>query len=206
VSSYVLKVILKLMHPYCPFITEEIWSHFSGKTLIINSDWPKSNSKLINNNIEDELKLIMSLITSIRNVKASFGISPKKEIFLVCKVNKQKEDIILNYKNYLKRLVKVVNLEIGSDIKKPKKSTTIVLGDVEIYIPLEDLIDIKKEIDRLSNQISNLEGRLNSVDRKLSNEKFASNAPEEIVNHEKNKKDRYEKELLLLQNNLNSLK
>ena len=205
VSSYVLKVILKLMHPYCPYITEEIWSHFSENNLIINANWPQSNTKLVNQDIEDEMKLVMSLITAIRNVKANFGISPKKEIVLCCKVNNKDAEIISNYKNYLKRLVKVIDLEIGPNTQKPEKSTTIILHDIEVYIPLANLIDIEKEIERLSSQISNLEGRLNSVNKKISNNQFVSNAPAEIVNHEKNKKDRYEKELLLLQNNLNSL-
>ena len=205
-SVYVLKVILKLMHPFCPFITEEIWSHFTEDSLLINSEWPNSNKKLIDKKTEKELLLIMSLITSIRNIKASFAISPKREIVLVCKTNNKKSKILSNYKNYLNRLVKVVDISMGADIKKPPKSTTIIIDDMEVYIPLEDLIDIDKEIDRLENQISNLKGRLNSVENKLNNKNFISNAPSEIVKHEKNKKDRYEKELLLLQNNLNSLK
>ena len=92
---------------------------------------------------------------------------------------------------------------MGTDIKKPPKSTTIIIDDMEVYIPLEDLIDIDKEMDRLENQISNLRGRLNSVKNKLNNKKFISNAPSEIVKHEKNKKNRYEKELLLLQKMIN---
>ena len=206
ISVYVLKVILKLMHPFCPFITEEIWSHFTEDSLLINSEWPNSNKKLIDKKTEKELLLIMSLITSIRNIKASFSISPKREIVLVCKTNNKKSKILSNYKNYLNRLVKVVDISMGADIKKPPKSTTIIIDEMEVYIPLEDLIDIDKEIDRLENQISNLKGRLNSVENKLNNKNFISNAPSEIVKHEKNKKDRYEKELLLLQNNLNSLK
>ena len=206
ISVYVLKVILKLMHPFCPFITEEIWSHFTEDSLLINSEWPNSNKKLIDKQTEEELLLIMSLITSIRNIKANFAISPKREIVLVCKINVEKSKILSNYKNYLNRLVKVVNISMDADIKKPPKSTTIIIDDMEVYIPLEDLIDIDKEMDRLENQISNLRGRLNSVENKLNNKKFISNAPSEIVKHEKNKKNRYEKELLLLQNNLNSLK
>ena len=120
-------------------------------------------------------------------------------------MSNEKSKIISNYKNYLSRLVKVTDISMSSDIEKPKKSTTIVLGDIEAYIPLEDLIDIDKEINRLGNQISNLEGRLNSVNKKLTNSQFVSNAPKDIVDHEEGKKARYEKELLLLQNNLNSL-
>ena len=90
ISVYVLKVILKLMHPFCPFITEEIWSHFTKDSLLINSEWRNSNKKLIDKKTEKELLLIMSLITSIRNIKASFAISPKREIVLVCKINNKK--------------------------------------------------------------------------------------------------------------------
>jgi len=206
VSVYVLKVILKLMHPFCPFITEEIWSHFNKDSLLINSQWPNSNDKLIDKQTEEELSLIMSLVTSIRNIKANFAISPKREIILVCKTtNEQKSKILSNYTNYLNRLVKVVDITVGKDVEKPPKSTTIIIDDVEVYIPLEDLIDLDKEINRLENQISNLKGRLSSIENKLKNKHFVSNAPSEIVAHEKNKKDRYEKELLLFQSNLNSL-
>ena len=148
----------------------------------------------------------MNLISSIRNIKASFAISPKKEISLVCKVDDSRANILFNYKKYLERLVKVTSLETGENIKKPSQSTTIVANNMEIYIPLRDLIDINKEIERLENQIENLDGRLNSVNRKLDNKQFIANAPENIVTHEQNKKNRYENELMILQNNLNSLK
>ena len=114
--------------------------------------------------------------------------------------------VLLNYKNYLERLVRVTSLETGKDIEKPPQSTTIVTNNIEVYIPLKDLIDINKEIERLENQIENLEGRLNSVDRKLDDKQFVANAPENIVTHQQNKKNRYENELMILQNNLNSLK
>ena len=99
-----------------------------------------------------------------------------------------------------------MDIKIGVDVQKPPRSATIIIEDMEVYIPLEDLINLDKEIDRLSNQISNLDGRLNSVKSKLDNKNFVSNGPSEIVEHEKNKRNRYEKELLLLRNNLDSLK
>jgi valyl-tRNA synthetase len=148
----------------------------------------------------------MKLISSIRNIKANFSISPKKEIDLICKVDDATAEVLNNYKNYLERLVKVTNLKTGIDIDKPAQSTTIVIDNIEAYIPLKDLIDINKEIERLNNQIENLNGRLSSVNRKLDNKQFVSNAPEEIVTHEQNKRNRYENELKILQNNLNSLK
>ena len=209
VSLHVLKTTLKLMHPYCPFITEEIWSTLpqdDNELLLMTSSWPTSNLDLIDTKIEDELEVIMSIISSIRNIKASFGISPKKEVSLFCKVDDEMAKILKNYNNYLERMVKVNSIETGMNIEKPSQSTTIVINNIEIYIPLKDLIDIDKEIERLNNQIENLEGRLKSVDGKLNNKKFVSNAPEKIVDIEKQKKARYEKEIDILQDNLNSLK
>jgi len=206
VCLHVLETILKLMHPYCPFITEEIWSHYNHKEMLINAAWPELNKNKIDNKIENELSIVMKLISSIRNIKANFSISPKKEIDLFCKVDDSIATVLKSYKIYLERLVKVTNLETGIDIEKPSQSTTIVIDNIEVYIPLKDLIDIDKEIERLNNQIENLNGRLNSINRKLDNQQFVANAPEEIVAHEQNKKSRYENELKILQNNLNSLK
>ncbi len=209
VSLHVLRTTLKLMHPYCPFITEEIWSTLpeeNGQSLLITSNWPVANTNLIDIKIENELEVIMNIISSIRNIKASFGISPKKEVSLFCKVDNETAGILKNYSNYLERMVKVNNIETDIDMSKPNQSTTIIINNIEIYIPLKDLIDINKEIERLSNQIENLKGRLKSVDGKLNNKSFVSNAPEKIVNIEKQKKERYMKEIDALQDNLNSLK
>ena len=206
VCMHVLETILKLMHPYCPFITEEIWSHTKKDEMLINAEWPKSKKEMVDVKIENELSIIMNLISSIRNIKANFAISPKKEISLVCKVDDSMASVLQNYKKYLERLVKVSSLETGKNINKPPQSTTIVTDNMEVYIPLKDLIDINKEMERLKNQIENLEGRLNSVNRKLDNKQFISNAPEDIVAHEENKKNRYKNELMILQDNLNSLK
>jgi len=206
VCMHVLETILKLMHPYCPFITEEIWSHTNKNGMLINAQWPKSNEEMVDVKIEKELSIMMNLISSIRNIKANFAISPKKEISLVCKVDDSMASVLKNYKSYLERLVKVTSLETGKNIEKPSQSTTIVTDNMEVYIPLKNLIDINKEIERLENQIQNLDGRLNSVNRKLDNKQFVSNAPEDIVTHEQNKKNRYKNELMILQDNLNSLK
>ena len=205
VCLHVLETIMKLMHPYCPFITEEIWSHFNKEEMLINAKWPQLNNNRIDKKIDQELSIVMNLISSIRNIKANFSISPKKEIALICKVDDSTAKILKSYKNYLERLVKVTNLQTGIDIDKPSQSTTIVIDNIEVYIPLKELIDINKEIERLNNQIENLNGRLNSVNQKLDNKQFVSNAPENIIAHEQNKKNRYDNELKILQNNLNSL-
>ena len=94
VAVYVLKNILKLLHPYTPFITEEVWSYFNESDFIINSQWPNADNEKINNDIDNNINFIMLVITALRNLKSELNISPVKEIQLVCRGNKLKTDII----------------------------------------------------------------------------------------------------------------
>ena len=86
-SVHVLKNILKLLHPYAPFITEEIWGYFNSEksNFIVNTKWPLENKQMIDNKTEKEMFFVMSIITAIRNMKSELNISPKKEIHLVCR-------------------------------------------------------------------------------------------------------------------------
>ena len=203
----VLKNILKLLHPYTPFITEEIWSYFQlNKTeFIINQNWPRVNNKLINIKVEDEMHFVMSIISAIRNLKSELNISPKKEINLVCRGDKIKTQVILDNNKYFNDLVKVNNIKCYEKIDKPEKSSTLVINDIEIFIPLEDLIDIDKEIIRLQDKINDYQGRMNSVKKKINNENFVKRAPKEIVEHEKNKYINYKNNINKLKENLDNL-
>ena len=203
----ILKNILKLLHPYTPFITEEIWSYFQldDSEFIIKENWPKVNDKLVDINIENEMHFVMSIISAIRNLKSELNISPKKEINLVCRGDKIKTQVILDNNKYFNDLVKVNNVQCYEKIDKPEKSSTLVINDIEIFVPLEDLIDIDKEIIRLKDKINDYEGRMNSVKKKINNENFVKRAPKEIVEHEKNKYINYKNNFDKLKENLDNL-
>ena len=205
VAVYVLKNILKLLHPYTPFITEEVWSYFNESDFIINSPWPNADNEKINNDIDNNINFIMLVITALRNLKSELNISPVKEIQLVCRGNKLKTDIINENKKYFDDLVKVKDIQCFEKIKKPEKSSTIVINDVEIFVPLSDLIDINKEINRLKDKIKDFEGRMNAVKKKINNENFINRAPKEIVEHEKNKFINYQNNYVKLKENLDNL-
>ena len=205
VAVYVLKNILKLLHPYTPFITEEVWSYFNESDFIINSQWPNADNEKINNDIDNNINFIMLVITALRNLKSELNISPVKEIQLVCRGNKLKTDIINENKKYFDDLVKVKDIQCFEKIKKPEKSSTIVINDVEIFVPLSDLIDINKEINRLKDKIKDFEGRMNAVKKKINNENFINRAPKEIVEHEKNKFINYQNNYVKLKENLDNL-
>ena len=207
VAVYVLKNILQLLHPYAPFITEEIWSFLKTKdeNIIVKTQWPIVNNNMINNEIEEELNFVMNIISSIRNIKSELNVSPKKEAELICRGPGNKINIINNNKKYFHSLTKIKSILFGEEINKPKQCSTAVVNDVEIFLPLTGLIDIDKEINRLKSNIEDIEGRMNSVKKKLDNKNFIKRAPENIVKHEKEKFSNYKNDYDKLVANLESL-
>ena len=208
VARHVLKTILKLLHPYTPFITEEIWSNIkdSEENNLIITSWPNSSKDLINTNIESDIQVIMNVIKKIRNIKITLSISPIKPITLILRGKTEVTDIIkLNY-NLLERLANIKRINSGEDIDKPVQSAVGVIQNLEFFIPLRGLIDITKEIERLQKQVNDMEGRLRAVNKKLNNENFIKRAPNEVVKHEKAKQSDYQNSLTKLLENLNSLK
>lgn len=207
VAVFVLRNTLKLLHPYAPFITEEIWSYFKNKDedILVNSSWPESNKELISKKNEDEMQFIMMIISSVRNMKSELSISPKKEVELICRGSDKKTKVIVDNKKYLESLIKVTKINAATKVNKPNQSATAVIQDVEIFLPLAGLIDINKEVNRLKTKIADLEGRMKSVRGKLDNANFIKRAPKEIVQHEQNKYDNYKSDYDKLVENHNSL-
>ena len=138
-------------------------------------------------------------------IRASLNVSPAKEADLSIRGQKTIYDSLCKNENYLKRLVKLGDIQFGEKVEKPAQSATAVVKGLEIFVPLAGLIDINKEIDRLEKQIENIEGRLKSVTQKLDNDSFVSRAPEEVVSHERKKQEGYQSDLTKLQQNLEAL-
>ena len=135
VAVYILENILKLLHPYAPYITEEIWSCFNKKEMLIQSTWPSFNKQYLNNRLENNIEFLMQIIVSTRNIKIDLGISPKKKIDMFCRGKKSKTDILLINKLHLSQLVNLNKIESGKNIIKPKQSATAVVDGVEVFIP-----------------------------------------------------------------------
>ena len=208
VSLHVLRSVVKLLHPYTPYITEEIWSHIrkNDDSLLIQSEWPNYQQNLVDKKVETEINLIMEVISAIRSIRTSLGISPKKTAKLFIRGDEKNAKIIDSHSEYLDRLVKVEEIKYGKAIDKPSQSATAVVNNLELFIPLANLIDIDKEIDRLQSQINEYEGRLKSVNGKLSNPNFIDRAPKSVVANEKEKQLSYQNNLDKLINNLSSIK
>ena len=209
VLLHVLKDILKLLHPFMPFITEEIWQHLPGdKNPLILSSWPVNKSELNFSESEEAIEFIKSGIKAIRNARAEMNIVPSrksKQIFVT--MDERVKSILTNGQRYFLNLASADGIElketkegIGED------NISVVLDRCEVFLPLKDLIDFEKEIERLGKDKEKLQGEIKRVVGKLSNENFVKKAPEKVVEEEREKQKKYEEMLEKVIERLDSIK
>lgn len=178
--------MMKMLHPYMPFISEELWQLLRERTegeSISISAFPVYDEALINTEAEKEIEFVQGVITGIRNIRGEMNIPPSKELKVMLKTS----SVSGHQEKYIRNLAKVSELEIGRNLEKPEGSASAVVKNCDIYIPLEGLIDTDVEKNRLQKEITRLEGLLKGVAGKLSNESFVSKAPADVVEKEKAK-------------------
>lgn len=178
--------VLKILHPFIPFITEEIWhlmkDRENGDSISI-TEFPKLQECLINPEAEKEMDFVQAIVTGIRNIRGEMNIPPSRKVNVFIK-----SDMITTNQNvYIKSLGKVEELITGADLAKPKASASIVIKGIDIYIPLEGIIDLDVEKERISKEIKRLEGALTGVEKKLSNTNFTDKAPASVIENERAK-------------------
>nr|MBA3707057.1 class I tRNA ligase family protein [Bacteroidota bacterium] len=176
--------ILKILHPFMPFITEEIWhlmKERSEKDCIIIASWPII--KTTDNIILKHFEVVMEVITNIRNLRKQKNISPKEQLQVFEKVNQG--EIIKKYDGIIMKLCNLSSFEYVNE--KVENAFSFVLKHAEYYIPLTQNIDVAAEKERLAKDLDYNKGFLNSVQIKLKNEKFVANAKPELIENEKKK-------------------
>ncbi|RJR31793.1 valine--tRNA ligase [Candidatus Parcubacteria bacterium] len=197
---YVLQNLLKLWHPFMPYVTENIWQNF-GVGLLMVQKWPRASK--MKNLSEGDFELIKSLVTAVRNLRSEYKIEPKNKIDAVIfaktklKLIKEQEDIVKS----LGRLSKIDFYRKDA----PKHSARAIAGDTEIYLPLENLIDLNKEKSRILKELSEAQKYSAALKKKLENSEFVKNAPEEIVDGEKEKLDQTESRIQKLNSQFKDL-
>lgn len=193
--------LLKILHPFMPFISEELWQNIKERTpkeALIISEWPIAEP--YNKEILDEGDLLFEIISSIRNTRNAKGISPKEELQLI--INEREE----RYRTIEKSLQKMANLsKITFSSEKPEKCLSFVIKSTEYYIPVSEAVDIDAEIEHLKKELEYTRGFLVSVEKKLENERFVNNAPEKVVEMEKKKKSDAESKIKTLEESLKKL-
>ncbi|PAB59482.1 valine--tRNA ligase [Anaeromicrobium sediminis] len=203
----VLKNILKLLHPFMPFITEEIWQVMPATTgSVIVAEWPTYEEGYEFTEEEKMMDTVMNAIRSIRNVRAEMNVVPSRKARVIVVADKA-YDAIDAGREYFMTLASasdVVVLKEKKDI--PEDAMSAVIEGAEIFLPLADLVDFEKEIERLESEKKKLEGELKRVNGKLSNEKFVGKAPAHVVEEEKAKKEKYESMMEKVLDRLESMK
>ena len=205
---YVLDQILRMLHPFMPFVTEEIWQHIphEGES-ITQASWPKVNEELTNEQAATEMKHLVDIIRSVRNIRAEVDTPMSKPVDLVIKVNNEQiADELKNNQHYLEKFCHTGNLTIAVDAIAPDESMSAVVSGAELYLPLAGLIDYEKEIARLEAELDKLNKEVDRVQKKLNNESFVSKAPEKIVAAEKAKEQEYLEQREKVVNRLNELR
>ena len=206
VLRHVLDKGLKMLHPFMPFITEEIWQKLqTGEETIMLSDFPKEEKEFINIDAEKEFDYLKEIISAIRNIRGEANVSPSKKIEVIFKTaDENARNILQNNAKILDKLANVEKYEFNVEI--PKLVGFRLVDTTEIYVPLAELIDLDKEIEKLEKNIEKTQVELDKVLKKLSNENFVNRAKPEAVEIEKRIKEELENKIAKFKESMNLYK
>lgn len=201
--------LMKLLHPFMPFITEEIWQHIrhrETKEAMIVASWPQFDKSAVSEADQDSFNAIQRMISAIRNIRAEFNLNPNDAIDLLINAKNDEVAKVLQQNEWIFRKLQAIgDFDIAVDRAKPETSASAVIEGTELFVPLEGLIDLDKERERIRKEIDRLEGFLKSIKGKLNNDGFVNNAPEEVVQREHDKKEDTETDLKKLKGILDEL-
>lgn len=206
VLRHVLDKGLKMLHPFMPFITEEIWQKLqTGEETIMLSDFPTEEKEFINIDAEKEFDYLKEIISAIRNIRGEANVSPSKKIEVIFKTaDKNARNILQNNAKILDKLANVEKYEFNVEI--PKLVGFRLVDTTEIYVPLAELIDLDKEIEKLEKSIEKTQVELDKVLKKLSNENFVAKAKPEAVEKERRIKEELENKIAKFKESINLYK
>ena len=207
VIVHVLKTILALLHPYAPFITEELWSQFKAeKDLeLIVSPWPDYHPELVDSKAEKTMGFLQDIIIAVRTIRGQMNVPPGKKADMVVRMHGDSKFVFEKYGDVIKSLCGIREISVGEFLDKPPHSAVAVIRDMEIFLPLEGLIDVALEQERLEKREADLKIYISNIQKKLSKRDFLSRAPKKVIEGEEKKLIEMNNELKMLTINLEML-
>ena len=205
VLTYVLSNTMKLLHPFMPFITEEIWQHLphEGESIMI-SEWPEYDEKLNFPKDVESMELIMQSISAIRNRRAEMNVPPSKKAKVI--IVTDKTDVFEQGTAFFEKLASASEAVVQTDKSGiSDNAVNVVVPSAEVFLPLDELVDKTKELERLNAEKKKLEGEIKRVEGKLNNAGFVSKAPQKVVDEEKAKGEKYKEMLEKVLENIKSM-
>jgi valyl-tRNA synthetase len=215
----ILEQALRLLHPFMPYLTEDLWQRLpgvsnalhnaaysaTGQTIMLTS-FPAGEDALIDEKAESEMQAVIELITKVRNIRAEMNIKAGDRLSIHVAANAEIQAIFTADEAQIKKLARADKIVLGDSLDVPKASAKAVLtGGAEIAVPLEGLIDFDKERERLQNQIEKLDVELQRLNGQLSNESFVEKAPAEKVHELRERQAEIEQQIVTLNSNLDTL-
>ena len=214
-TRYILLVTLeqslRLLHPFMPFISEEIWQRVAplldkDDPTVMLQPYPLADAAVRNEEAETEVDWLKGVIIAIRNIRGEMDISPAKAIPVLLRKGSESDQRLLDAnRQYLTKLAKLESIEWLDENTEAPPAATQLHGELEILVPMAGLIDVNAEISRLEKEITKIDGILTGLNKKLANEKFVSNAPAEIVAKERDKQATQQKAMEALRAKLATL-
>lgn len=207
----ILEKSLRLMHPFMPYITEEIWQRIApllniqGESIMLQP-YPQPDEANVDQDAEQSIEWIKGIIVAIRNIRGEMDISPAKAIPVFLNKGTASDQAKLEeYRPYLEKLAKLESIQWLNPEEEVPAAATQLHGDIEILVPMAGLIDVEAERARLEKEIAKLESGMKAVSAKLNNKKFMDNAPEAVVAKERGKAEQMSTALTALQEKLEEL-
>ncbi|MEE9187270.1 MAG: valine--tRNA ligase, partial [Bacteroidota bacterium] len=208
-AFWILEQALLLLHPFMPFVTEELWQHLgdrkAGDSISIQR-WPIQDARWVDQRATEEMVFVQELIGAVRNIRSEMNVPPTKPCAVYLNSHDEKYlELFNDTKTYLQRLARVDKSEAGLNMAKPLHAASAVVNGQEVYVPLEGLIDLDVERKRLGREISRIERILEGIRRKLAKTEFVKKAPPDIVESEQQKEASFRTTLEKLRRNYQSL-
>lgn len=187
----ILEMSLRLLHPFTPFITEEIWQKLPGhQESIMVSSWPEVKDEWIDSELEGQMEILQDAIYDIRHLRSEYRVPPGKQVSTVIRVPSPEDlEVLKAHESDIRQLASVGDLRMGPDEVKPKSSAAAVRGQLEVFLPLVGLIDFESERKRLSQELAKVEKELSRVEGNLADKTFLSKAPEQVVDKKREIKE-----------------
>ena len=216
----ILEQALRLLHPFMPYLTEELWQKLPGvsnelhnpayrsaRATIMLTDFPQGDAALIDEKAESEIQAVIDLISKVRNIRAEMNIKPSDKTTIHVAANGGAQNIFTENQAQILKLARADRIIVTGTLDVPKASARGVLaGNVEIAIPLEGLIDFDKERERLENQLNKLMTEKERLDKQLANQNFVDRAPQEKVQELRDRVAEIDRQTVTLGQNLEALK
>ncbi len=196
-ALFILKNSLKMMHPFIPFVTEEIYSKLNTKEECLSiASWPSLQKDLIDDKAFSQMQTVIDVITAIRNIRTQWNVKPNEQVDVVLSVdNSSTEKLLIDNQLDIQRLGRLKTLTIDSKIKTVKDAASSLVGSVKVFIPLGGLVDLAVEKKRMLAEIVQKQKAIDSLQLRLGNEAFASKAPEDVIAKERERLATLQKEV-----------